>query len=82
MPSDIQKADMKLVSRTYSTVTDLQLCKLSALFRQALSCSLVCKCMLISFAVTFDDLSFIDFLTWSEELSKEFTSINFLWGLW
>jgi hypothetical protein len=38
--------------------------------------------MLINFAVTLGDLSFIYLLTWSEGLSKEFTSINFLWGLW
>lgn len=38
--------------------------------------------MLIGFGVTLDDLSFIYLLTWTEELSKEFTSNNFLWGLW
>lgn len=82
VPRDIQRPDMELVSRSYSTVTDLPMCKLSTLFQQALSCSLICKCTLINFAVTLGDLSFIYLLTWSEGLSKEFTSINFLWGLW
>lgn len=78
----IQRPDTELVSRSYSTVTDLPICKLSTLFLQALSCSLRCKCMLIKVAVTLDDLSCVYLLTWSEGLSKEFTSINFFWELW
>lgn len=68
--SDVQRPDM--VSRPYSIVTDLQMCKLSTLVRQAVSCSLIRRCMVISFAVTLDDLSFIYLLTWSEELSKDY----------